>query len=159
MFLFERFDRLLTGVNIVLMGALTILVTVAVILRYVFSISFAWSEELIALIFVMSSALGSVCAVRRGDHITIDFIYQRLSPAGARVARVMVSAAVILTMAVLIDASLVWIEVSASVPTPAMQLPYVWFYSALPVSFGLIIVYEVVAALSILFGPKTEDRR
>ena len=64
-----RCDRLFTTINIVLMGTMTAMVTVAVILRYVFSISFAWSEEAIAMIFVMSSLLGSVSVARRGDHI------------------------------------------------------------------------------------------
>jgi TRAP-type C4-dicarboxylate transport system permease small subunit len=147
---FERFDRLLTLINIVLIGAMTTLVTVAVVLRYVFSVSFAWSEELIALTFLVSSALGSVSAVRRGDHIAIDFLSARLSGRPAKIARIGVSLAVILTMGVMIDASLIWIGVNVGVPTPAMQLPYVWFYSVLPVSFALIAAYEAVAIVDVL---------
>jgi TRAP-type C4-dicarboxylate transport system permease small subunit len=159
MTLFERFDRLLTLVNIVLIGTMTTLVTVAVILRYVFSISFAWSEELIAMIFLVSSALGSVSAVRHGDHISIDFLSARLTGRPAKFARIGVSLAVILTMGVMIDASLPWIGVNVGVPTPAMQLPYVWFYSVLPVSFGLIAVYEAVAIFAVLRTLAAEDAR
>jgi TRAP-type C4-dicarboxylate transport system permease small subunit len=153
-----RFDRLLVAVNIALMGAMTLMVMVAVILRYVFSISFAWSEEAVSLIFVMTSLLGSVCVAYRSEHISIEFIYGWVPAHMIPWVRVGVSAAVIVTMVVMINASLSWIDVSMTVPTPAMQLPYWWFYSTLPVAFALIAVVETAKIVTILRRPAEETR-
>jgi TRAP-type C4-dicarboxylate transport system permease small subunit len=152
-----RLDRLLVIVNIALMGAMTLMVMTAVILRYVFSISFAGSEEAVSLIFVMTSLLGSVCVARRNDHIGVDFIYGWVPADKIRWVRLGVSVAVIVTMAVMINASFAWIEVSMTVPTPAMQLPFWWFYSLLPAAFALIVLVEagkIVRTLSTWTGDK-----
>jgi TRAP-type C4-dicarboxylate transport system permease small subunit len=152
-----RLDRLLVLANIALMGLMTLMVMTAVILRYVFSISFAGSEEAVSLIFVMTSLLGSVCVARRNDHIGVDFIYGWVSADRIRWVRLGVSIAVIVTMLVMINASFAWIGVSMTVPTPAMQLPYWWFYSFLPVAFALIALVEagkIVRTLSTWTGDK-----
>jgi TRAP-type C4-dicarboxylate transport system permease small subunit len=153
-----RFDRLLSAINIALMGAMTAMVTVAVILRYVFSISFAWSEEAIAMVFVMTSLLGSVYVARRGDHIAIDFIYGWVSPAVARLLRIAVSVAVIVTMVVIANASLAWIGVSMTIATPAMRLPFWWFYAVLPLAFMLIAVVEAIKIVQIVRASAGEGR-
>jgi TRAP-type C4-dicarboxylate transport system permease small subunit len=152
-----RLDRLLVTVNIALMGLMTLMVMTAVILRYVFSISFAGSEEAVSLIFVMTSLLGSVCVARRNDHIGVDFIYGWVSADRIRWVRLGVSVAVIVTMLVMINASFAWIGVSMTVPTPAMQLPFWWFYSFLPVAFALVVLVEagkIVRTLSTWTGDK-----
>lgn len=154
-----RFDRLLTLVNIVLMGAMALMVMTAVILRYVFSISFAGSEEAVSLIFVMTSLLGSVCVAYRNDHIGIDFIYGWVPADKIRWVRLGVSCAVIATMLVMINASFTWIEVSMTVPTPAMQLPYWWFYSVLPVAFALIALVEAGKIVRIVTASAAEKHR
>ena len=152
-----RLDRLLVIVNIALMGAMTLMVMTAVILRYLFSISFAGSEEAVSLIFVMTSLLGSVCVARRGDHIGVDFIYDWVPADRIQWVRLGVSAAVIATMVVMINASFAWIEVSMTVPTPAMQLPFWWFYSFVPAAFALIALVEagkIIRTLSAWTGGK-----
>jgi TRAP-type C4-dicarboxylate transport system permease small subunit len=153
-----RFDRAFSAINIALMGVMTVMVTVAVILRYVFSISFAWSEEAVAMVFVMSSLFGSVYVARRGDHIAIDFIYGWVSPAVARWLRVAVSLAVIVTMLVIANASLAWIGVSMTIETPAMRLPFWWFYAVLPVAFVLIAIVEAFKIIMILRASAGEGR-
>jgi len=49
--------------------------------------------------------------------------------------------------------------VSMTVPTPAMQLPYWWFYSVLPVAFALIALVEVGRIVRILTVPAAETHR
>jgi TRAP-type C4-dicarboxylate transport system permease small subunit len=154
-----HFDRWLVNINIVLMGTMTTMVTVAVVLRYVFSISFAWSEEAISLIFVMSSLLGSVCVAYRNEHISVGFIYDWVPRERLPWVRIGVSVAVIVTMVVMINASLTWIDVSMTVPTPAMQLPFWWFYSALPFAFLMIAGVEAVKIVLILRARGEETRR
>lgn len=154
----ERFIRLLDTLNIVLMGTMAAMVMVAVILRYVFAISFAWSEEAVSLIFVLTSLLGSVCVTSRDDHIAIGFIFGWVPVRFIPWVRAGVSLAVIVTMSVMVRASLAWIEVSMTVPTPAMQLPFWWFYSALPVAFTLIALVEAAKIVLVLRAPIGEKR-
>ena len=53
---------------------------------------------------------------------------------------------------------LTWIAVSMTVPTPAMQLPFWWFYAALPVAFSLIAIVEAAKILVVLQTQAGESR-
>ena len=61
-------------------------------------------------------------------------------------------------MAVIVHASVRWIGISTTVQTPAMRLPFWWFYSVLPVAFTLIALVEAVKIAQLVRTPVSEDR-
>ena len=56
------------------MAAMVILMLYQVILRYVFSASNSWSEELVRYLFILDVLLAASIAVRRNSHLQIDVL-------------------------------------------------------------------------------------
>ena len=54
-----------------------------VIFRYVLEISVPWTEELARVLFVLAMFLGIAIAIRRGEHVVVSFLLDRL-PARVR---------------------------------------------------------------------------
>ncbi len=84
--LFARFDRYL-GMTVEAAAALLVVAEVcllggATIARYVFNAPLTWSDELATILFIWLSMLGSVVALRRGEHMRLTTFIRGLSPDG-----------------------------------------------------------------------------
>ena len=66
-----------------LLAFITIGVFILVVMRYVFSMSFLWGEELSLFAFIWSVFLGAAVGVRRRIHLGFDFFAELLPGAGA----------------------------------------------------------------------------
>ena len=80
----EVIDRGLARFS-VSVGALLVLVTVvlmsySVVMRYLLNIPQTWTDELVGYFLVCIVMLGVSESLRRGDHIGVDLITERLSP-------------------------------------------------------------------------------
>src|SRR5258705_1122430 len=73
--------RLLEVTAGLLIGAMTVLVSVQVFARYVLNDTPPWSEELCRYLFVWASFLGACVAMRRAAHLGVDSLVVRLPPA------------------------------------------------------------------------------
>jgi len=155
--LFKGLDKFLTFICMFFMSAMTVLVILSVFLRYFFNITYVWSEELITMLFVGASFLGCTIAVKQKEHIVVDFVFEALSPFAARMFRSFISLCNIFVMVVLIDAAINWIYMAGNTPTAGMRLPTYIFYSMLPISFGGIILYELMSIKGNLFSKKGGD--
>jgi TRAP-type transport system small permease protein len=139
---FAYLDRLMRIMCAALMGAMTLAVILSVFFRYVFSMTAAWSEELITMLFISTSFLGTAMVTKDDEHINIDFLPNSLSPRRAAILRIIISVIVITVQAIVVKASFRWIAVNGNLKTPGLELPYRWFYSLLPMSAVLVCLYE-----------------
>ena len=150
--LFKSIDSVIDLWCILLMSAMTITVILSVVFRYVFSVVYVWSEELITMLFIGASFFGCVLAVKEKAHIVVDLLLEKLPPRARRAADVLISLLNVFVQVVLIDASIAWIDAAGNSPTPGMRLPAYLFYSFLPITSALIILYEVAAIKDVLSG-------
>ncbi len=74
----------------------------AVVLRYVFNDAPIWVDEVVGFALVAVVLLGAPSAMRRGEHIGVDVLIERLSATGKRWAQVWAALAVMLVAAILI---------------------------------------------------------
>ena len=78
----DYIEESLVCVCLVVMTALTL---VNVVARYVFSASLSFSEEITTYLFVLLSLLGSAIAAKRGAHLGLTIISDRVGPKAGRV--------------------------------------------------------------------------
>ena len=78
----DYIEESLVCVCLVVMTALTF---VNVVARYVFSASLSFSEEITTYLFVLLSLLGSATAAKRGAHLGLTIISDRVGPKAGRV--------------------------------------------------------------------------
>ena len=148
-------SRLVEG--LVILGATVIvaLVTIEVILRYIFSHSLIFTEELCRYLMVWIVFLGSALAIRDGSHIRISILVNRLSP---RLQQHMRLAAYCLTLIFLL---VITIEGLKILPRQLYQMcitidiSLFYFYLAIPVGSILMIIFLLPSIRKALF--KRED--
>jgi TRAP-type C4-dicarboxylate transport system permease small subunit len=128
-----------------LMTAITGVVFLQVVSRYVFSYPFDWPEELARYLFIWVALLGAALALKRGAHFSIDALVRRL-PARWRLI-VPLSIHVILaafTLVVAVKGFQLAMRVSEQLSS-GMEIPMTYPYLSVPVSFAVMFKYLVAA--------------
>ncbi|MBP3539810.1 MAG: TRAP transporter small permease [Oscillospiraceae bacterium] len=78
----DYIEESLVCVCLIVMTALTF---VNVVARYVFSASLSFSEEITTYLFVLLSLLGSAIAAKRGAHLGLTIITDKVGPKAGRI--------------------------------------------------------------------------
>ncbi|MDR1935060.1 MAG: TRAP transporter small permease [Candidatus Accumulibacter sp.] len=97
-------DALFRGVEILMASFLTVMIALVftnVVLRYVFSTGFAWSEEIARLCFIYLVYLGSIGAMRDNQHLIIDSVLTRVPVMAQKTIYFLVQAGIIWVMGIL----------------------------------------------------------
>lgn len=121
-----------------LMTAITVLVFLQVITRYVLEYPLDWPEELARILFVWVALLGAVLALRRAAHFSIGAVTDLL-PARLQRGLAAVLQAVLLGFLVLVA----WLGVDAAIrvqdqESAAMEISMTWGYASVPIGFALL---------------------
>lgn len=148
----EILSKTLSFISIFLMGSLSFLVIICVILRYVFSISFVWSEELITILFLATTYFGLVLGVKHNEHIQIEFLTGKYGKRGKAISDIIIGLIVIFVQLIVFRASIVWIERVGNVLSPGMRIPNKIIYAMFPISCILVVFYEVWKIKKVVLG-------
>jgi len=136
--LLSRFVELLV---ILIAGIIVAIVTTEVTLRYLFSHSLVFTEELSRYLMVWIVFLGSALAIRDGSHIRIQILVNRLGP---RMQQIVQLAAYALIIAFLV---FITVEGLKILPRQLQQMcitidiSLFYFYLAIPVGSILMIIF------------------
>lgn len=126
-----------------LMAAITVLVFLQVITRYVLEYPLDWPEEAARFLFVWVALLGAVLALRRSAHFSIGALTVRFPPAVQRGIAILVHA-VLLGFLLLVA----WLGLDAALrvreqESAAMEVSMMWGYAAVPIAFALLALETV----------------
>jgi len=139
-----RIDRTVEGLAVATLLAACLLAGVQVIFRYLLNNSLSWPEEVARLGFVWVVFLGMALAIRRDAHLRIDIVDKLADTFGAQlpvaVRVVMVAAA----CAALAHHGMELVS-RALGSTPALQIPFRYLYSAVPVGAILGLLFLLLA--------------
>jgi TRAP-type C4-dicarboxylate transport system permease small subunit len=119
-----------------------------VVVRYLTSYSFAATQEVLLIGFLLLTVFGSSLAAREGQHLAVTFFVSLLGrkvESGIKVFAAAVST-VLLLLAAWFCYQLVMNQVSSGVTSAGLQVP-LWHYSiALPFAF-LLIAFRTVECM------------
>ncbi|NCB66308.1 MAG: TRAP transporter small permease [Bacilli bacterium] len=141
-------DRILSYLGIGLTALLAGGVIISVILRYVFSIAFVWSEELLTMVFVATTFFGAALGLREQEHIAVtNFV--AIMPSKARKASIVAGQLfIVLVSVVMMYYSMRMIQKVGKVPSPATGIQRGYYYAIMPISFVCTALYALVNILS-----------
>ena len=97
-------DTLFKGTEILIAFFLAVMITLVfanVVLRYLFSRGFAWSEEIARLCFIYLVYLGSIGAMRDNRHLLIDSILIRVPLLWQKIIYAIVQVGIVWLMVIL----------------------------------------------------------
>jgi TRAP-type C4-dicarboxylate transport system permease small subunit len=126
-----------------LMVAITAVVFLQVVSRYVFNYPFDWPEELARYLFVWVALLGAALALKRGAHFSIDALVKRLSAKWRRVVPLLIHAVLgIFSLVVTVKGSQLALRVGEQLSS-GMEISMTYAYLSVPVSFAVMFRYSV----------------
>lgn len=148
MFLLFKIDAVLARwTDIALVAATAViafLVSLGVLLRYVFNSPLTWGEELIVTLFVWTVMLGIPSALRAHMHLRIDVLILRLPPAARRACALMAVLSTAAILVVTLYAGITQVIGSWSAVTPMLGISSGWTFIALPLSLTLTLLHGFV---------------
>jgi TRAP-type mannitol/chloroaromatic compound transport system permease small subunit len=130
------------------------LMSVNVVLRYLFSIGSVWAQELEWHLLVPLILFGCSYALRHGEHVRVDIVYGRFTPRAKMAVDLVSSLLVVAISALFIWFSLHYVQqayvIDEGSPDPG-GLPHRYLLKALlPVGFALLLAQGVAGALGSL---------
>ena len=133
-------DSLLSCVALVVV---IVSVTYGVVMRYLFGDPPVWTNEVAAIAFTWLVFLGASVAFKKKMHIGIDLLVNKITGR----ARWMVECVTHLILTVffgyMVVYGLIFSVESFAQPTSILRLPNICFYLAVPVSFALMLAYQL----------------
>jgi tripartite ATP-independent transporter DctM subunit len=105
----------LVAVEIVVLSA-------GVISRYVFRNPLTWSDELASILFLWLAMLGAVIALRRGEHMRLTAIVNRLPRRWQGLVDTIAAVVVIAFMLLVLGPSLSYVEEEWAILTPGLEI-------------------------------------
>jgi len=135
-------DRLVGWALAACLGAMTCIVFVSVVFRYVLNSPLAWTEELASLLFAWLTFVGAYVGFRTRSHIAIDTLVIFLPPGLRRALARLVDVGVLSLLALF-----VWQGVSLTLTTrgleyPAMEISRGYLYASLPLG-GILMALGI----------------
>lgn len=129
--------------GLVILGATVIvtIVTIEVVLRYIFGLSLIFTEELARYLMVWIVFLGGALAVKDDSHIRINVLVQRLGPRLGRLVRITAHGLTMLLLVVLTVEGAKILPRQLDQMCITMDTNMFYFYLAIPVGSILMIIF------------------
>ena len=136
----------------ILMSVLVVDVLWQVASRYILSSPSSFTDELAGFLLIWVGVLGAAYVAGRKEHLAIDILIQRSSPARQRMLLYIIYSIIFLfALSVMVTGGVVlmYTRFALQVKSAALELPLGYVYSVLPVSGLIIMYYEVVHILQL----------
>jgi TRAP-type C4-dicarboxylate transport system permease small subunit len=127
-----------------LMAAITGVVFLQVISRYVFHHPFDWPEELARFLFVWVALLGAALALRHGAHFSIEALVKRFSKRWQLITALLIhSLLALFILVVTVKGFELAIRIREQLSS-GIEISMTFPYLAVPVSFAVMLKYILV---------------
>jgi len=118
--------------------------------RYVFRNPLGWSSEAIMIVFMWAFFWAAAFSVPLRGHISLDIVYNALSPQGRRWASIVQLAAIAVVFALALPATWDYVYFMRRIPTGALEIPFIYVFTAFPVFMVAIIVRASLRTVGLL---------
>lgn len=152
-------ERLAAYPCIVATGAMTVVVLLGVLFRYVVRQPLSWSEEVARYLMIWAASLAVSIGIMQREHLGITFLVSRLPLSAQKCAAVLVNLAVLWFLWVLTKFGYFMAIDGKTQLSPILArygISMVWSLSAIPVAGALAMAQTILQILIDLFGKKEE---
>lgn len=149
--LLRTLERAFAG-GVEALAALLIVVEIGILLagvvsRYLLDAPLVWTDEAASILFLWLASLGSVVALRRGEHMRMTALVSQASPATRAWLDAVGIAASLAFLLLVVGPAYEFAAEEAFVTTPSLEISNAWRAAALPTSLGLMAVMATLRLL------------
>ena len=126
-----------------------------VVNRNLIGASIAWFDELARYCMVYMTLLATEAGLRDGSQISVSAVIDKCSPAARRILQLIVKLIVIgfSIMIFVTSLTIVQTQINSGQVSAGLGIPMVIPYLALPISFGAIVVVQILSLITMLKTP------
>lgn len=153
----DRISQLDTIIAAVFLAAIVVLMSYGVVTRYVFNSPSSWVEEVCLALFVWMTFMGASALMRTDEVVRIDFLVHKIPAKAADILDNLIRPLlVIFALGFMIYWGWKLLPFSQVRFTPALKLPYIYIYAAVPVS-SMFMLYHQLKHLYSFFVPSNKE--
>ncbi|MCP4311636.1 MAG: TRAP transporter small permease [Bacteroidetes bacterium] len=148
----KKLNRVLEVFLVILMSVLVVDVLWQVFSRYLLSSPSSFTDELAGFLLIWVGVLGAAYVSGKKEHLAIDILIQKSSPARQMKLQFLIHTLVFLfalTVMVIGGIILMYTRFVLEVKSAALQLPLGYVYVVLPISGLIIMFYELLHILEL----------
>jgi len=145
-FIFNKVNRFLEWFMIAIFGLLVFDVLFQVFSRYVLGASYSWTEELARFSLIWMVILGAAYLNAQREHLSMDFLYQKLSNANKIKTSILIEVFIFLFALIVMvigGINLVYITLRLEQLSGTLRIPLGYIYSVMPLSGLLIMSFSI----------------
>jgi TRAP-type C4-dicarboxylate transport system permease small subunit len=117
----------------------------------VMGISFMWTEELGRLTFMWLCMLSVATSYAKGQQIAIDFFYLRMRKSFQTICDYAILILILIFSPIITIHGTRLLNIVALQRSPVMEISMFWFYLAIPVGCGLIVIFTALCLIDRIF--------
>lgn len=136
----ERIEKVLLCISVAVM---LVVMIYQVILRYIFTASNAWSEELARYLFIFQVMLASAIGIRRNSHLQIDALIHLLKPRWRMLSTAISTLVGVIFLCFLLVYSIDLVKTGENNLSVGLGVPMSIPYLCLPIGTVLMILTSV----------------
>ena len=136
-------NTIVRWIVIFFMLAMTSMVFMQVVMRYVFNAPIGWAEELPRFAFVGLSFFGAAILVHQGRHIRVTVFFDRFPPVLRSIAIFISHIGTLICIGFFLKGGIEITSDEWMQRAPASQVSMGWVYLIIPVSAGLMAIYTL----------------
>ena len=114
---------------------------VLVLLRYVFNQSITGANEIVTILFIYTTALGSAVSIGKNEHISINVFINSLSPKNYNRIKVLQLLLLVILHTIIFFYCLGWIDKAGGYLMPATGFPRIVATGIIPIGCLLSLIY------------------
>jgi TRAP-type C4-dicarboxylate transport system permease small subunit len=140
-----------------MMAVMSVVILVQVFLRYVVGSSLPWSEELARYLMVWIGLVGASLALQEGRHIEVTLLLDRVPHRVRKALTGIALLAVIAFLWLILQQGLVLLRNIWLQRSPAMSLPMVVPYAAIPLGAVFMMIQVLLVLCRLVTEPNRPD--
>jgi TRAP-type C4-dicarboxylate transport system permease small subunit len=142
LFFFKNFEEILGCLFLI---SIICAMFLEVVFRYFFRHPFLWTDEVTRLALIWMTFIGVVIGVKKGSHITIDFLLKKFPQSLQAILGVAIKIVFMGFCVLMIINGAQLTKLKMDIPTPALEWSWGLFYFPLVVSGVLVIFWTLLS--------------
>lgn len=144
--IFNKVNKILEVILISIFALLVLDVLFQVFSRYIIGRSFTWTEEFARFSLIWMTVLGAAYLNAKKEHLSMDFVYEKLTPKNKRKASILIEILVFLFALIIMvigGGNLVYTTLHLEQLSGTLRIPLGYVYAIMPFSGFLIMCFSI----------------
>jgi len=142
---------------IVMLAAMTLIVGANVALRYLTNNSLPWADEAARYLMIWLTFIGAGLTLRTGGHVAITNLQDALPNRLQILLRALIVVMLLVFFGYMVVVGYEYMTRMRFQKTPALRLPFLYVYAAMPIGFGRLILHLLLIARPLTLARHYKD--